>query len=656
MMSNSSLSFHLRQQNYISLGERRNPIFAGPVAEADAPDEHLRQIIDERRLTPLFQPIVDLAKGRIYGFEGLIRGPADSPLHSPLQLFSAADVLGLRQEIEHLARQVTLERYGQLGLPSRLFLNVSPECLLPTSTSGRTLDYIREVGIDPARIVIELTENQPTFDFDLMREAVRYYRDMGFSIAIDDLGQGFSSLRLWSELRPEFVKIDRHFVAGADGDEVKRQFLHSIQDIARSVGCTVIAEGIETPGEMAAVAAAGIALGQGYGFARPCAEPAATLTEEVLAVLREMIDAASRQSRGRAGAGVMVAGRGSPTVADMIRDVPVVERGATTEAAYAIFESHPGLLALPVLHEGGPVGLISRANLIDRYVRPFRRELYGKRSCAVVMDPQPLLVELGTSLHDLSFLLADADQRHLAEGFIVVEAGRYRGYGSGHDVVREITRMQIEAARHTNPLTGLPGNLALNECIGAWLEARGEFIACYCDLDHFKPFNDVYGYSHGDELISTLADLLRAHCDAEADFIGHIGGDDFMVLFASLDWEARCARILEDFSRETSRFFNAADRQRGGYPAENRQGEQVFTPLVSLSLGAIHVDSARFSTYHQVADAAAVAKKEAKKIAGNSLFFERRQAASAVAVPPAPTFCSVAPQPAKIDPRRRPPV
>jgi len=642
MMSNSSLSFHLRQQHYINLGERRQQTFAVPplCAAGDAPDEHLRQIIDERRLTPLFQPIVDLAQGRIYGFEGLIRGPADSPLHSPLQLFSAAEAFGLRQDVEHLARQVTLQRYWQLALPGRLFLNVSPECLLlPTSSPGRTLDYIREIGIDPARIVIELTENQPTFDFDLMREAVCHYRDMGFSIAIDDLGQGFSSLRLWSELRPEFVKIDRHFVGGADGDDVKRQFLHSIQEIARSVGCTVIAEGIETPGEMAAVAVAGITLGQGYGFARPCEEPAATLTEEVLADLRARIDAVSRGSR--TGTSVMVAGRKSPTALDLMRDVPVVVRGATTEAVYAIFESHPGLHALPVLHEGCPVGLISRANLIDRYVRPFRRELYGKRSCAVVMDPQPLLVEAGTRLQELGFLLAEADQRHLAEGFIVVEAGRYRGYGSGHDVVREITRLQIEAARHTNPLTGLPGNLVLNECIGAWLETRGEFIACYCDLDHFKPFNDVYGYSHGDEMIRALADTLRAHCDAEADFIGHIGGDDFLVLFASRDWEARCARILGDFSRETSRFFNAADRQRGGYPAENRQGEQVFTPMVSLSLGAIHVDSAHFSSYHQVSDAAAVAKKEAKKIAGNSLFFERRQAASAVAVPPAPTFRGV---------------
>ncbi|MDP2793765.1 MAG: GGDEF domain-containing protein [Sulfurisoma sp.] len=579
-----------------------------------------------------------MAQGRIHGFEGLIRGPAASPLHSPLELFSAADALGLRQDVEHLARQVTLERYWQLALPGRLFLNVSPECLLqPMSRSGRTLDYIREIGIDPARIVIELTENQPTFDFDLMREAVRHYREMGFSIAIDDLGQGFSSLRLWSELRPEFVKIDRHFVDGVDGDGVKRQFLRSIQEIAMSVGCTVIAEGVETTGEMAAVVAAGIALGQGYAFARPCAAPASTLTDEVLADLHGSIEAGGHKSRP--GAAVMATGRKSPTALDMIRDVPVVERSATTAAVYAIFESHPGLHSLPVLHEGRPVGLISRANLIDRYARPFRRELYGKKPCAVVMDPQPLLVEAATRLQDLSFMLAEADPRHLAEGFIVVEAGRYRGYGSGHDVVRDITRLQIEAARHTNPLTGLPGNLPLNDCIGEWLERSDGFMACYCDLDHFKPFNDIYGYSRGDEMIRALADTLRAHCDAETDFIGHIGGDDFMVLFAGAGWEDSCHRILDEFKHVSSHFFSAEDRRRGGYFAENREGKRVFVPLASLSLGAFHVESARFSAHHQVSAAAAVAKKEAKKIAGNSLFVERRHVADAVAVPPEPTFC-----------------
>lgn len=618
MMSSSSLSFHLRRQNYLGRAESPDIIKLAPQKDAGqaALASHLRQIIDTAQLTPLFQPIVNLARGSIFGFEGLIRGPSNSPLHSPVQLFGVAEANGMLEEVEHKARTITLARYQQLRLPGRLFLNVSPESLLSaTGRSGRTLQTVRGLGIDPSRIVIELTENQPTFDFELMREAVRHYRAMGFSIAIDDLGQGFSSLRLWSELRPEFVKIDRHFIQDVDGDAVKRQFLNSIQEIARGAGSTVIGEGIETRGEMAVVAATGIALGQGYWFARPSATPALDLTETVRAELCN----GGEDARG------IRSQRYAPKAASMIREVPTVDRNATTEAAYDIFETHPDLHSLPVLHQGQPVGLINRLTLIDRFARPFRRELYGRKPCTMVMDAQPLLVEADTSLQDLSFLLAETDQRHLADGFLVVENGRYRGFGSGHDVVREITRLQIEAARHTNPLSGLPGNLPLNECIEAWLEKQADFHACYCDLDHFKPFNDVFGYSRGDEMIRCLADTLRAHCDPRSEFLAHIGGDDFMVLFSSDDWEQRCHSILDHFGRAAEGFFSDEDRARGGYFADNRQGERILVPLVSLSLGVVHVESAQFSAYHQVSAAAAVAKKEAKKIPGNSISVERRR-------------------------------
>lgn len=585
----------------------------------------LQRIIDGRLLTALFQPIVDLGRGRIFGFEGLIRGPVESPLHSPPRLFAAAEANGMREEIEHLCRRVTLESYKSLALPGKLFLNVSPECLLaPGARTGETLNSIRELGIDPSRVVIELTENQPTFDFELMREAVSHYRAMGFSIAIDDLGQGFSSLRLWSELSPEFVKIDKHFVHGIENDGIKRQFLRSIQAIARQSGASVIAEGIETAGELKHVRGSGIALGQGYHFARPAAAPVTLLPDDMVRALRGWDSERIQQGLRRL----------TPVASDMVRDVPVADVETTTEEVYDIFERHPDLKGLPILLGDRPAGLISRISLIDRYARPYRRELYGKKPCTVIMDSQPLLVERNTSLQELSFLLAEGDQRHLADGFLVIDQGRYCGFGSGHDVVREITRLQIDAARHTNPLTDLPGNIPLNERIDAWLASRPDFQACYCDLDNFKPFNDVYGYSRGDDLIKLLAFILRTHCPPESDFIGHIGGDDFMVLFGSDDWEDQCRSILVDFAHRIGDFFVAADRERGGYVTENRQGERVFMPLTSLSLGVIHVECDRYSAYHQVAAAVAVAKKEAKKLPGNSLFVERRETHKPDQTPP----------------------
>src|SRR5690606_35871576 len=125
-------------------------------------------------------------------------------------------------------------------------------------------------------------------------------------------------------------------------------------------------------------------------------------------------------------------------------------------------------------------------------------------------------------------------------------AGSYLGIGTSHDLLRELTEVQITAARHANPLTQLPGNVPVNLHIEFLLASEVSFCACYADLDNFKPFNDVFGYVHGDEIIQLTGQLLCAHASS-GDFVGHIGGDDFLVLWRSADWDARCHALLEAF-------------------------------------------------------------------------------------------------------------
>ena len=196
-----------------------------------------------------------------------------------------------------LSRQIVLETFVQLNLPGKLFLNVSPETLLhPSFKNGCTLDFIKKLGLSPERVVIEITENQPTYDFAGMRSALLHYRAMGFQIAIDDLGEGFSSLRLWSELRPEFIKIDMHFVQGVDTDPIKLQFLKSIQLIAESCGTHVIAEGIETDAELSTISGLGILLGQGYFISRPAPAPPLLASTETSSIINAIKVAALPQN------------------------------------------------------------------------------------------------------------------------------------------------------------------------------------------------------------------------------------------------------------------------------------------------------------------------------------------------------------------------
>ena len=234
----------------------------------------LLEILQHRRLNALFQPILDLKEGKFIGFEGLIRGPAGSPLHSPISLFGAVQQCGLSPEMEMLSRQTVLEAFAQLCLPGKLFLNTSPDALThPYFRNGHTLQYMNKLGLSPEQVIIELTENHPIYDYEAMRSALLHYRSMGFKIALDDLGEGFSSLRLWSELRPDYIKIDKHFVQGVDTDPVKMEFLKAIQCIAESCGTHVIAEGVETTGELMTVRDIGIQFGQGYLVARPKSVP-----------------------------------------------------------------------------------------------------------------------------------------------------------------------------------------------------------------------------------------------------------------------------------------------------------------------------------------------------------------------------------------------
>jgi diguanylate cyclase (GGDEF)-like protein len=580
----------------------------------------LEEILARRSLSALFQPIIDLKRGEFLGYEGLIRGPANSPLHSPVNLFATAEREGLALEVEMLARHTVLESFSRQDLPGLLFLNVSPQTLTqPSFRNGQTLAFLEQLEIDPSRVVIEITENQPTFDFEAMRSALLHYRGMGFKIAIDDLGEGFSSLRLWSELRPEYIKIDMHFVQGVDRDPIKLQFLKSIQSIAQSCGTHVIAEGVETEAELKVVKDLGIALGQGYFIARPNQTPPLFASTETGRILN-----ASSISIFPDSSCPACPPSAQTTAQKLLTYIEPVHPEARIEHIFDRFNADLALRAIPVVNNGTPVGLINRYSFIDRFAKPYQRELHGRKSCMELIQNPPLLVEKKMPIQELSHFLAESEDRHFAEGFIITESGRYIGVASGQSLLRELTQMQLESARYANPLTLLPGNVPINEHIGRLLQADTPFVACYCDLDHFKPFNDTYGYRKGDEMIQLTGRMLSWNCDPKLDFLGHIGGDDFILLMQSRDWQTRCEQALRSFEQAASLMFREEHIAAGGYTSEGRDGAVKFHPLSSLSIGAIRIEPGRFSSHHEVSAAMTDAKKMAKKIPGNSLFVEQR--------------------------------
>jgi len=567
----------------------------------------LSSILAQSGLHSLFQPIISLSERRIVGYEALSRGPSNSPLHSPIALFAVARQAGRLSELEIACRQSACRRFNEQQLPGKLFLNVSPESLLETSHQpGRTLQLLQDFGIPPSQVVIELTEQTPTDDFQLLQNALHHYRAMGFSIALDDLGAGYSSLRLWSELRPDYVKIDRHFIDGIHQDALKREFVGSILQIAKASRAQVIAEGIELPEELAVLTEMGVDLVQGYLLCRPQEHP----PRDARALMPK-----------QESTSVALNDEGSDLSA-LLNEQPAVDRDTPTAAVLEAFRRQANLNSLAVLDEQGqPCGIVHRHSLSDALLKPFATDLFARKPISRLMNDDFLAVEMSQSLQQVSRLITSRARQRIEEDFIITLNGSYLGLGRVIDVLKLITELKIQQARYANPLTLLPGNVPIQQCLTRLLQQARESVICYVDIDSFKPFNDIYGYGRGDEVLLCLAQCLNDRVDPSRDFVGHIGGDDFLMVLGPEDWRKRLNQLLDDFQSQCRRFYRAEHLEAGCFIAPNRQGVRQEFPLLSLSIGVVHLhpEACAGLDASQLAEMASQAKHHAKNIPGYSV-------------------------------------
>jgi len=565
----------------------------------------LARIMRFRLLHAVFQPLFDSADCSPYGFEGLIRGPEGSPLQSPLRLFEAAENRGMRTELELLAGRVIIDQFISRKLPGYLFLNMSCVALSALANrAGRTLEIITRSSLSPASIVIELTEHDRVADPEQLVRSVKPFRDAGIRFALDDFGNGHSNLRLWMDLRPHLVKIDRFFIDGLSGNGDKFEIIRLLKRLGDMFNTQLVAEGIERESDLAVIRDLDIPLVQGYLLGRPAADPVRMPSETALQVLRSTkINVRPRLDT--------VPERCS-LVGEIVMPAAPVTRDISNERLAQIFSSHPELHAVAVIENENPVGLINRRIFMDQFAQQYYRELFGRKSCTTFMHDNPLVIDRRTPLESLQSVLTGADQRYLHDGFIITDNGRYLGLGTGEHLVRAVTELRIEAARYANPLTALPGNIPITEHLDRLLSASKPFVVCYADLNNFKPFNDQYGYWRGDVVIQLVASLLTQHADPQVDFVGHVGGDDFVTVFQNEDWESRCLRIISEFNSRVREHFSKEEIRQGGFWGEDRKGGRCFFPLTSLSIGAVVAEPGKYATSEEVASAAAAAKRKAK--------------------------------------------
>jgi diguanylate cyclase (GGDEF)-like protein len=172
-----------------------------------------------------------------------------------------------------------------------------------------------------------------------------------------------------------------------------------------------------------------------------------------------------------------------------------------------------------------------------------------------------------------------------------------------------------------SPLTGLPGNMAIEMEIQKRLSERKSFSLCHVDLDNFKPFADKYGYAWGSEVIKEVAHILTENVhttDLDGDFVGHVGGDDFIVITGSERAEQVCQKIVEEFDRRSMRFYSEKDRQKGFIIGKDRQGKLQDFPLVTITIAVVTDDGSKFQGPLDMAKKAAELKEYAKTLPGSN--------------------------------------
>lgn len=236
----------------------------------------LVDILRNGRLTTHFQPIVSAADPEsVFAYECLLRGlDLDGSTVNPGVMFEVATSAGLLFNLDRAARITAIQAAAEHSISSNVFINFNPTSIYdPTYCLQSTMRAFEKTGLKPEQLVFEITESEQVNDVGRLLEIVNFYRDAGFRIALDDLGAGYSSLNLLTELKPDFIKLDAGLVRNVGDDSYRSRIAAKLLELAGNLEVGTVAEGVETREEWLWLRDHGADYIQGYFFARPDSPP-----------------------------------------------------------------------------------------------------------------------------------------------------------------------------------------------------------------------------------------------------------------------------------------------------------------------------------------------------------------------------------------------
>ncbi len=568
------------------------------------------KVLEEEKIKSVYQPIISLENGHILGYEALSRIDMEVCSFHVEEMFILAETMEKSWHLEEICRKKSIENAKNKKKGQKLFLNVSPNILNDEEfEEGVTEKYLNQNNLSAEEIVFEITERTSIENQEQFCEIVDHYKRRNFQIAIDDFGAGYAGLNRLSLLHPKYIKIDMALVRGIDKDKMKQSLVEGFVLFCKNAHMYLIAEGIETKEELIQLIKLGVDFGQGYYIQRP--------NEKMLKISKEIVCEISKTAWS------MLSGNYKPSFFGNVGMICKGKNKIHTEVfAFDVFEflrKDETITEVCVTDENENVcGILTRNLLFETFGGRYGYDLHVRDTCADIMEENFLAVDEKTPIEIVSKMALLRPFHNLYDAVIVTRDGKYLGVVTVKDLLEAAIEIQVTKAVDANPLTGLPGNVLIEQAVEDRIYGAAPYSIVYLDLDNFKAYNDAYGFNNGDIMIKTIVKCIH-ECCIKDEFKGHIGGDDFVIIADYWDMEDVCCKIMKQFRKEIKTLYSEEDWKREYIVSKNRNGFQDTFPIVTISVAIMDNKKRSYKTLEEFSKELAKVKKESKKKTGNSI-------------------------------------
>lgn len=570
--------------------------------------DELIQILRDKSIRTVFQPIVDIKNAKILGYEALSRGPKGSILEMPDQMFEAARNYDMVWDLELLCRSLAIKRACLMQLDKNLFLNVDPLIIRdPKFKEGITSEIIKANQLDPSDIIFEITEKTAVEDYRAFKEALNHYIKQGYKIAIDDTGAGYSGMLLITETKPQFIKLDMELVRDIDKDSFKQAMCKNLIGLSNITNMKLIAEGVENINELRTLVSLGVEYVQGYYLGRP-SEQLHDISDEIKGYI---IDLNTEKNKL-----IFYTSMTFPVgrITRIDDPIPLTTNGSDVKS----FFEKKRVQGVTVVKDSKPVGLIMKNSFNEMLATPYGNAVYLNRSVELLINKNPLVVDYNVPITNVSKLAMSRLEDNLYDYIVITKEDKYYGIVTVKRLLESTTELELNYARHLNPLTGLPGNIAIEDKLNQAISNDKAVAVFYLDLDNFKAYNDIYGFENGDKILKLTADIITdctyKHFGIQS-FISHIGGDDFIIIVENDNYrvDRLCNDIITVFDKSIRGFYNLEHLNEGFIVSHDRYGNVRRFNIMSLSIAVLSGHGHNLKTTYHAGKLAADLKNECKK-------------------------------------------